>query len=171
MAYWYTYAVPSWETELNEIEDDMEREYRKEQLHERMLDDYEYWLFDQKMDFYEDLAKVGGTFTKFTYHIPNTYTEDTWCTPSFRTYDPMGLFFRYVDTPTFNILMYDIFKMTSSAYRPWGEQSYNYDTLKTLFHFAERWCDIHVLYEEGDHDYNYKMTLWVVSRIILFLND
>jgi len=170
-AHWYTYAVPSWELELGEIEDEMDYEYRLEQLEERNLDNYELWLFDQKMLFYEDIAAVGGNFTKFTYHIPNTWVEDTWCTPKFNCYDPMGLFFRYVDTYTFNILMYDIFKMRGSAYRPWGNQHYDLRTLKTLFHFAERWCEIHVLYDEKSPQYNYKHTLWVVSRILIFLND
>lgn len=171
MATWYTYSIPSWEIELDKIEDDMDLEYRLEQQYDRNLDNYEAWLFDQKMDFYEDLGTVGGTFTKFLYHLPCTSTEDNWCTPSFHTYDPMGLFYRYVDTATFNILMFDIFKMRSSAYRPWGNQTHSYEMLKTLFCFGERWCEIHILYDEVDMDYNYKLTLWVVSRILLFLED
>ena len=83
----------------------------------------------------------------------------------------MGLFFRYVDTYTFNILMYDIFKMRGSAYRPWGNQHYDLRTFKTLFHFSEMWCEIHVLYDENSPQYNYKHTLLVVSRILIFLND
>lgn len=170
-AHWFTYAVPSWEEELNQIEDEMEKEYRLKELRERAQDHYELWLFDQKMMFYQDLANVGGTFTKFHYRIPNTYVENNWCTPNFKCYDPMGLFFRYVDTYTFNIIMYDVFKMDDSSYRPWGEQHYDFRTLKTLFTFAERWCEIHGLYDEGSPRYNYKLTLWVVSRILLFLND
>ena len=53
MATWYTYAVPSWEIELDQIEDDLDFEYRLEQYDERELDKYEMWLFDQKLDFYE----------------------------------------------------------------------------------------------------------------------
>ena len=51
MATWYTYAIPAWEFELDEIEDEMDFEYRREQYYERELDKYELWLFDQKMDF------------------------------------------------------------------------------------------------------------------------
>jgi len=171
MATWYTYAVPSWEIELDQIEDDLDFEYRLEQYDERELDKYEMWLFDQKLDFYEELGNIGGTFTKFLYKIPHPSTEDVWCTPNFKCYDPMGLFYRYVNTHTFNILMFDIFKMSGSSYRPWGSQHYDYNTLKTLFRFAERWCAIHVLYDEESSDYNYKLTLWVTSRIILYLND
>lgn len=171
MATWYTYAVPSWEEELDEIEDEMDLEYRLEQYYDRQLDNYEMWLFDQKMDFYEDLGNVGGNFTKFLYHTPSTYLEDMWCTPNFHCYDPMGLFYRYVNTQTFNTLMFDIFRMRSTCYRAEGCQYYDYDTLKVLFRFGERWCEIHVLYEEGSPAYNYKLTLWVVSRILSYLND
>ena len=125
----------------------------------------------QKMDFYEDLGNVGGTFTKFFYNVPHPSTEAVWCTPNFNCCDPMGLFYRYVDVRTFNILMFDIFKMRGTAYRPWGHQQYEYDTLKVLFQFAERWCAIHGLSDEESSDYNYKLTLWVVSRIMLYLND
>ena len=171
MATWYTYAIPAWEFELDEIEDEMDFEYRREQYYERELDKYELWLFDQKMDFYDDLGNVGGIFTKFLYKIPHYTTEEVWCTPSFRCHDPMGLFYQYVNTHTFNILMFDIFKMTSTAYHACGNQNYDFDTLKLLFRFAERWCAIHVLYDEESPNYNYKITLWVVSRILLYLND
>ncbi len=170
MAYWYTYAIPSWETELEEIELEMNEEYAEEELYQRELAKYEMWLFDQKMDFYEDFGACGGPFTKFYYKTPHPYTEDNWCTPSFRTADPMGLFYRYINQRTFDILMKDIFKMRTSHYRAWGNQSYSYDQLKTLILFAERWCHIHILYDDADDDYNYKLTLWVASRIVLFLN-
>jgi len=171
MAYWHTYSVPSWEIELDQIEDAMDLEYRLEEQEKRDLDNYKMWLFDQKMDFYEDLGNVGGTFTKFFYNVPHPSTEAVWCTPNFNCCDPMGLFYRYVDVQTFNILMFDIFKMRGTAYRPWGHQQYEYDTLKVLFQFAERWCAIHGLSDEESSDYNYKLTLWVVSRIMLYLND
>lgn len=171
MAFWYTYAVPSWELELGEIEDEMDLEYRLNELYDRELDKYEEWLFDEKMDFYEELGNIGGIFTKFLYQIPSSPTENVWCTPNFNCYDPMGLFYRYVNTYTFNILMFDILNMKSSAYRPWGDQHYDYNMLKTLFQFAERWCDIHVLYDEQSTDFNYKLTLWVVSRMMLYLKD
>ena len=170
-AHWYTYAIPSWELELEDIENEMDLEYRLEQRYERNLDHYEQWLFDQKMNFYEDFAAVGGTFYKFHYCLPHPSVEDTWCTPNFECSDPMGLFYDNLNERTFSILMYDIFKMEDSDYRPCGYQDYTYDDLKTLFRFGERWCEIHVLYEEGNSRYNYKLTLWVVSRIILFLND
>ena len=171
MATWYTYSIPSWELELDQIEDEMDLEYRLDQYYERELDNYEMWLFDQKMDFYEDLGNIGGIFTKFLYHTPHPSTENVWCTPNFKCYDPMGLFYRYVNTPTFNTLMFNVFRMRSSSCRPWGNQHYDYSTLRILFRFAERWCDIHVLYDERSDDYNYKLTLWVVSRIMLYLND
>ena len=171
MATWFTYAVPSWETELEELENEMDNEYQSEENYEKDLDMYEYWLFDQKMDFYEDLGNVGGTFTKFLYKTPGTYTEDTWCVPKFNCYDPMGLFFKFIDKPTFNIVMLNILKIHSTCYRPLGTQYYDYNTLKTLFLFAERWCIIHILYDEESPTYNYKLTLWVVSRIMLYLND
>ena len=66
MAFWYTYAVPSWELELGEIEDEMDLEYRLNELYDRELDKYEEWLFDEKMDFYEELGNIGGIFTKLT---------------------------------------------------------------------------------------------------------
>ena len=171
MSTWYTYAVPAWEEELGEIEDEMDFEYRLEQYYNRELDKYESWLFDQKMDFYEELGNVGGIFTKFLYHLPSPATEDSLCVPNFRCYDPMGLFYRYVDTYTFNILMYDVFKMTKTSYMPLGKQHYDIRTVKTLIKFAERWCMIHVLYKEASADFNYKSTLWVVSGIMLYLND
>ena len=40
MATWYTYSIPSWELELDQIEDEMDLEYRLDQYYERELDNY-----------------------------------------------------------------------------------------------------------------------------------
>lgn len=169
MALWYTYDIPKWEIELENLENELDLEHIVEEEYEKELDKYEMWLFDQKMDFYDDISKIGGAFTKFLYKIPSRFTEDTWCEPHFNCKDEMGLFYKLVDITTFNMLMTNFFSMKKSFYYPQGEQHYEYRTLKSLFSFAERWCKIHLLYDDQNNDFNYKLTLWVASRIMIYL--
>ena len=169
MAHWYTYEIPNWEVELEELENEMELEHIVEAEYELELDKYEIWLFDQKMEFYDDLGNIGGPFTKFLYKTPSIFTEDMWCSPNFCCYDPMGLFYQYLDTKTFHTLMSNFFNMKKSCYYPQGQQEYDLEMLKSLFKFSKRWCSIHLLYDEENNDYNRKITLWVVSCIIKYL--
>jgi len=170
MAYWYTYKIPEYEEELEQLEEEFEDGYREEELKERELDKYESWLFDQKMDFYEDIGR-NPHFLKFQYHLPSAYVEETWCEPDFECSDPMGLFYKFLDKKTFKILRRRIFKMKRTAYVAEGKQHFKKSTLYDLLSFARRWCKIHLLYNENDRNYNYKLTLWVASRILLYLDS
>lgn len=168
MANWYTYNVPAYEEELDDIEKEQEREYREEQELERQLDEYDMWLFDEKMKFYEELAQI-PYFLKFAYKLPSRHVEQDWCEPDFECVDPMGLFYELLDRKTFRILRKKIFRMRYTPYVATGKHRLSKKLLLLLLSFARRWCQIHVLYYE-DRDYNYKITLWVASRILFFLD-
>lgn len=163
---WTSYSLEPWETELSELEQEFDDDYEEEQKYELDLERYEYWLFSQKMDFYEDIA---AAFVKFEYELPTPYQEDSWCMPNFRCLDEMGLFFMYLDTQTFITLQRDILKLNTTAYQAEGKQHYCLAKLRTLFDFADRWCSIHVLYLTDEYK-NYKMQLWVAHCILNFLD-
>jgi hypothetical protein len=169
MAYWYTYSIPLWETELEQIEDEMEKEHREECVREIGENAHAHWLFEQKMDLYEDMGQI-GSFLKFAYHYPSVTTEEVWCTPDFRARDPMGLFYRLLDRGSFRSLR-RIFHMKRTAYQAEGKAHYTRAMLVRLLEFAERWCIINRLYYEDDTSRNYKVTLWVASRMMIFLNE
>lgn len=168
MATWYTYSVPYYEKELETLENEFETEYKEEQEKLRRLAEFEIMLFDEKIQFYEDLSKVPH-FLKFYYHVPSLYIEDSWCTPDFECMDPMGLFYKYLDKKTFRTLRKKIFKMKKCKYKAEGKQQLTKSELYILLSFARRWCKINLLYHENDRDFNYKITLWVASRILFYL--
>lgn len=170
-AFWYTYSLQDWEIELDSMEKELDEEHRDFIDEDLALSRYEEYLFDEKQKFYEDFAAVDGIFLKFDYVRPSYVVETRWCEPNFRCYDPLGLFFRFLNEESFLILKTKIFKIANTPYSALGDLSINFELFKTLFGFAERWCEIHVLYYEGRVKYNYKLTLWVASRILKFVND
>jgi len=163
-AYWYTYSV---NFEYDDLVQELDEEYANEQEEDLALDRYATWLDDEKDLFYADIERV---FLKFYYRHPTPAAENRWCQPNFRVADPLGLFYRAVDDDTFRELR-RVFALRSTPYRAIGTLHLAPRMIETLFRYAGRWCDIHVLYYAEDDDYNYKLTVWVASRIVAFLAD
>ena len=172
-AFWYTYAIPLWEIEEGEELEEEEKQHQEMMRKEVKKSMYEEWRDLQLQDLYDDMARC-GSMLKFYYKPPSLTLEAMWRSPNFIARDPLGLFCRYVDDSTFHILYKDIFKMKDTVYHATGHFHLSYFELKSLFLYAEDWCEINLMYEDGTESHitrkNYKVTVWIVSRMIEYLS-
>ena len=168
-AYRFTYAVPLWEREEKESMDTMENEHREKMIKEVRCSMYEDWRLVELHRLYDDIARH-GKFVKFYYNPPSFTLEKHWAAPHFRCADPLGLFYQSVDEKTFHTLQHDIFKIKrDTIYHSIGSLHLTLCELKSLFCYAEDWCEINLLYEVDNEKRNYKFTVWVVSRMIEYM--
>lgn len=171
-AFWYTYAVPLWEIEEEEELDEQEREHQQKMREEVATSMYEDWRDLQLQNLYDNMARC-GSMLKFYYSPPSFALEEMWRTPNFIARDPLGLFYRFLDDSTFHILKTDIFKIKDTPYHATGNFHLPFFELKSLFLYAEDWCEINLMYDDGVEMHvkkiNYKITIWVVSRMIEYL--
>lgn len=110
----------------------------------------------EEMNFFNDIANV-PSFLTFNYKYPKT---DHWNKP--QPYDTVrSLFYKYVDNKTLDLIHHrecNSNHVPEFDYNGIGNNSIPKEDIDILFVFAERWCDVHDVYD----------IFWVASCIVHF---